>query len=83
MMTYINYISALYRLKEVEKTVTMLRDSKYSDEGVPPTVLAQRDFIKKEVEYFKDESIKLSLIIVMIITFLITVLVVLFKMGKI
>lgn len=56
MMCFIHWFSATRRLKEVEKTVTMLRDEKYSDRGVPEMVLAQRDFIKKEVEYFADES---------------------------
>ena len=55
-MCFIHWFSATRRLKEVEKTVTMLRDEKYSDRGVPEMVLAQRDFIKKEVEYFADES---------------------------
>jgi hypothetical protein len=53
-MCFIHYISAYRRLIEVEKTVTMLKSDKYSERDVPPMVLAQRDFIKKEKEYFED-----------------------------
>ena len=63
MMVYVNYISACYRLKELEKTVTMLKSDKYSERDVPPMVLAQRDFVKKEKEYFGDCCITWSLII--------------------
>ena len=41
-----------------------MRDEKYSDRGVPDMVLAQRDFIKKEKEYFGDECIKWNFIII-------------------
>ena len=44
MMCFVHYISAIRRLTEAEKTVTMLRTDKYSDRGVPEMVLAQRDF---------------------------------------
>ena len=66
MMCFIHWFSATRRLKEVEKTVTMLRDEKYSDRGVPEMVLAQRDFIKKEVEYFADESMGMLLLLFML-----------------
>ena len=56
-MCFVHYISAIRRLTEAEKTVTMLRTDKYSDRGVPEMVLAQRDFIKKEKEYFADVCI--------------------------
>ena len=59
MMCIVHWISAKRRLKEVEKSFTMLRDDKYSDRGVPEMVLAQRDFIKKEVEYFEEECVSL------------------------
>ena len=63
MMCFVHWISAVRRLKEVQKTVTMLADDKYSERGVPEMVLAQRDFIKKEVEYFEDESLGMLLIL--------------------
>ena len=52
MMCFIHYISACRRLEEAEKTIRMLAESKYSERDVPAPVLAQRDFIKKEKEYF-------------------------------
>ena len=57
MMCFIHYISAIRRLTELEKTVKMLQSDKYSERDVPPMVLAQRDFVKKEAEYFKDVCI--------------------------
>ena len=57
MMCFIHYISAVRRLTEIEKTVRMLQSDKYSERDVPPMVLAQRDFIKKEMEYFKESCI--------------------------
>ena len=66
MMCYLDYISACRRLHEAEKTVVMLRDDKYSDRGVPEMVLAQRDFIKKEKEYFAEECVKMNIIIFLI-----------------
>ena len=57
MMSFIHYISAVRRLTEIEKTVRMLKSNKYSEADVPPMVLAQRDFIKKEMEYFKESCI--------------------------
>ena len=63
MMCFIHYISAVRRLTEVNKTVTMLRNEKYSDAGVPEMVLAQRDFIEKEMEYFKESCINWLFII--------------------
>ena len=45
MMSLIHYISAMRRLKELEKTVTLLKHDKYSESDVPTMVLAQRDFV--------------------------------------
>jgi hypothetical protein len=63
MLCYLDYISACRRLHEVEKTVAMLKTEKYSERDVPVQVLAQRDFIKKEKEYYGDECIKWNLIL--------------------
>ena len=60
MMCFVHWISAKRRLKESEKTVAMLSSSKYSEKDVPEMVLAQRDFIKKEVEFFGDECVNLA-----------------------
>jgi hypothetical protein len=56
MMTFLHYYSAYRRLQECEKTVMMLAKDKYTEEGVPIEILAQRDFIKKEVEFYKEKS---------------------------
>ena len=56
MMCFIHYWSACRRLEESEKTIRMLAESKYSERDVPAPVLAQRDFIKKEKEYFGERS---------------------------
>lgn len=56
MMTFLHYYSAYRRLQECEKTVMMLAKDKYTEEGVPIEVLAQRDFIKKEVEFYQERS---------------------------
>ena len=64
MMSFIHYISAVRRLTEIEKTVRMLQSDKYSESDVPPMVLAQRDFIKKEMEYFKESCIGWLFVIV-------------------
>jgi len=59
MLSFIHYVSALRRLKESEKTVYMLG----GEREAPPMILAQRDMIKHEVEYYKEESIKLAFFI--------------------
>jgi len=57
MISIIHWISAKRRLTEAKKTVIMLRDNKFSDAGVPPMILAQRDFIEKEVEYYYERAL--------------------------
>jgi len=55
MLSLIHFISATRRLKETEKTVLMLG----GETEAPPMVLAQRDIIKLEVDYYKKESVRL------------------------
>ena len=55
MMSIIHYISAIRRLKESEKTVMMLGGERECQE----MILAQRDYIKMEIEYYHDEVMKL------------------------
>lgn len=59
MISFIHYVSALRRLKESEKTVYMLG----GEREAPPMILAQRDMIKNEVDYYRDESINLLFIL--------------------
>lgn len=63
MLCYLDYISAVRRLASAEKTVTMLKGDKYSERDVPVQVLAQRDFIKKEKEYYGEQCIKWNFIL--------------------
>lgn len=70
-MCFIDYISACRRLTESEKTVRMLSDDQCSEQGVPEMVLAQRDFIRKEKEYFEDQCV--SRLILMFIIFIVGV----------
>jgi hypothetical protein len=62
MISIIHYISACRRLKEAEKTVMMLGGERECQE----MILAQRDMIKLEKEYYHDEVMKwaFSLLIV-------------------
>jgi len=41
----------------------MLKSDKYSERDVPPMVLAQRDFIKMEKEYYGEECVKWNFIL--------------------
>lgn len=55
MISIIHYISAKRRLKESDKTVMMM-----GGEGeCPPMLLAQRDMIALETEYYREEMDKL------------------------
>ena len=51
MMCIVHYISALRRLKESKKTVMMLG----GEREAPPMIRAQRDMIRLEMEYYRDE----------------------------
>lgn len=79
MISFIHYVSALRRLKESEKTVHMLG----GHHEAPPMILAQRDMIKNEVEYYQDESLKLGVYLGVVAIIGITVYVMLLQLGKI
>jgi hypothetical protein len=79
MISFIHYVSALRRLKESEKTVHMLGGT----HEAPPMILAQRDMIKNEVEYYQDESIKLGLCLFAFAVIGIAVYNLLLQLGKI
>lgn len=53
MICLINYINAKRRLKESNKTIQMMGDDCSS------MLLAQRDMIQLEMEYYKEETVKL------------------------
>ena len=69
MISIIHWISAKRRLTEAQKTVTMLSDDKYSERGVPPMVLAQRDFIEKEVKYYEERALLWGLFFIGVLFF--------------
>jgi len=79
MISFIHYVSALRRLKESEKTVYMLG----GEHEAPPMILAQRDMIKNEVEYYQEESIKLAFFMGMIAFIGTAVYTLLEQLGKI
>jgi len=55
MMCYVHYISAVRRLKEMNKGVELM------EPDVPPMMLAQRDFLEKEVEWFAEDCWNMSI----------------------
>lgn len=63
MMCIIHYISAIRRLKESEKTVMMLG----GESECQTMILAQRDMIKLEKEYYHDEVVKLAILFVIFV----------------
>jgi hypothetical protein len=65
MMCIIHYISAIRRLKESEKTVMMLG----GESECQTMILAQRDMIKLEKEYYHDEVMKLAILFVIFVPF--------------
>ena len=79
MMSFIHYISAKRRLKEAEKTIHMMGGEIESSQ----MLCAQRDMIRLEVEYYAEESIKLSFLLVCVAIFAIVVYNGLSVMGKI
>ena len=79
MISYIHYISAKRRLKESEKTILMMGGETESSQ----MLCAQRDMIKLEVDYYGEESTKLTIILVTIALFGIGLYNLLSKLGKI
>jgi len=59
MISIIHYISAIRRLKESEKTVMMMG----GESECQPMILAQRDYIKMEVGYYKSKALFWSIIL--------------------
>ena len=61
----------------------MLKTEKYSERDVPVQVLAQRDFIKKEKEYYGEECIKWNLILLFTFWFCIIIWIVGHKLFEV
>lgn len=79
MISYIHYISAKRRLKESEKTIHMMGGEIESSQ----MLCAQRDMIRLEVEYYAEESTKLTILLVAVAIFGIGVYNLLSKLGMI
>ena len=67
MISILHYISAGRRLKESEKTVYMMG----GEDECPPMLLAQRDMIKNERDFYKEESIQFLLRLSMVLAFVV------------
>jgi len=61
MLSVIHYVSAIRRLEEIEKTILMMGGSRHHDNDVPVTLVAQRDMVKREIEYYKERCEALTL----------------------
>ncbi len=72
MLSVIHYVSAVRRLEEIEKTILMMGGSRHHDEDVPVTLVAQRDMVKREIEYYRGECEALAFysIITFVIVFI-------------
>lgn len=79
MISYIHYISAKRRLKESEKTIHMMGGETEASQ----MLCAQRDMIRLEVEYYGDESAKLSILLATVAIFGIGLYNFLKQIGKI
>jgi hypothetical protein len=81
MMSLIHWFSAERRLEACERTILALGGSRYSDRDVPAQLAAQRDMIKYEIEYYKDQSGLFILYSIAFIVFTTIVLATLYKFG--
>lgn len=57
MLSVLHWISAQRRLTEAQKTVYMLGGTQYNESEVPNQILAQRDMIKLERDYYRDRAL--------------------------
>jgi hypothetical protein len=56
MMSLIHWFSAERRLEACERTIIALGGSRFSDKDVPSQLAAQRDMIKFEIKYYKEQA---------------------------
>ena len=83
MMSLIHWLSAERRLEACERTIIALGGSRFHDSGVPSQLAAQREMIKYEIKYYKEQS---ELFLILFLSFIfvsILVTVMLFKTGVI
>ena len=53
------------------------------EKEAPPMILAQRDMVKNEMEYYEEESLKLGALVITFIMIVIGVCTLLLYLGKI
>lgn len=81
MMSLIHWFSAERRLEACERTIIALGGSRISDHGVPSQLAAQREMIKYEIKYYKEQA---GLFVILSLTILFISLVItgfLYKIG--
>jgi len=76
MLSYYHYWQASRRLESSLKTVEMMKPD------VPPMILAQHEMIEREVEYYREESGKFTLIVLTFVVF-VGIMLILYTQGMI
>lgn len=76
MISYYRYWQALKRFESSQKTINMM------EPDVPNMVLAQHEMIQREVEYYREESNKFTLIVLTLATF-VGIMLILYTQGMI
>ena len=76
MISYYRYWQALKRFESSQKTIDMM------EPDVPNMVQAQHEMIQREVEYYREESNKFTLIVLTLAAF-IGIMLILYTQGMI
>ena len=63
MISVWNYWQAVRRFEQSKETIAML------EPDVPPMIQAQHEMIEREVEFFREESQKFTIIVLLFILF--------------
>jgi hypothetical protein len=74
MLSYYNYWQATRRFEQSKETIKMM------EPDVPPMITAQHEMIQREMEFFREESQKFTLIILTLLVFF-SIMVVMFMKG--
>lgn len=80
-MSLIHWFSAERRLEACERTIIALGGSRHSDHDVPPQLAAQRDMIKYEIEYYKDQSQIFAFALIIVLFVSVVTFLLLYKFG--
>ena len=80
-MNLIHWWSAERRLEACERTIIALGGSRFSDHGVPSQLAAQREMIKYEIKYYKEQTGYFFLLSVIILFLSAVIVSLLFKFG--